>query len=219
MAEAQARSNSLNVWLVEDADLFRDATAALIEQAPDMSCPLAVPDCETALAALDHDAPPDILLMDIGLPGLDGIAGTRAFVARSPATRVIMLTVHEESDNIFAAICAGATGYLLKPSTGNEIVTAIRQVAAGAAPINGYIARKLLTLFSERFRPGPDYALSTRETEILEQMVAGLTMKQIADRVHLSYHTIDTHIRNIYGKLHVHSRSAAVAKALQERLV
>ena len=214
-----AETDDIVVWLVEDNELLREGTANLIEQASGMTCPVAVTDCESALGELDHRGPPDLLLMDIGLPGMDGIEGTRVFARRSPATRVIMLTVHEESDKIFAAICAGATGYLLKPSDGDEICEAIREVNAGAAPINGYIARKLLRIFSERLAPTEDYALSPREAEVLQLMVDGLTMKQIADRAHLSYHTIDTHVRNIYAKLHVHSRSAAVAKALQERIV
>jgi DNA-binding NarL/FixJ family response regulator len=130
-----------------------------------------------------------------------------------------MLTVHEEDEQVFAAICAGASGYLLKPTSPELIVDAVRAVRAGAAPINGYIAGKVLGMFARLAAPGSDYGLTPREKEMLELMVEGLTMKESAGRLCVSYHTIDTHVRNIYEKLHVHSRGGAVAKALRERLV
>jgi DNA-binding NarL/FixJ family response regulator len=209
------------VWLVEDNDLFRQGLARLIDGSDDLGCPLAVSSCEEALDALGTESPPDIVLMDIGLPGMSGIDGTREIKLRSPATRVIMLTVQEEDVSVFRAICAGASGYLLKPMPVERIVDAIRSVRQGGAPINGYIARKILEMFS-RFTAPPaeeSYGLTTREKEILTLLVDGLTMKQIAKGLNVSYHTIDTHLRNIYEKLHVHSRSAAVAKVLQERLI
>jgi len=215
------RDSKTTVWLVEDNHLFRRGLAKLIEDSDDLACPLAVSSCEDALDILEKDNPPEIVLMDIGLPGMNGIDGTREIKLRSPATRVIMLTVQEEDASVFRAICAGASGYLLKPTPVERIVDAIRDVRGGAAPINGYIARKVLEMFS-RFTPPPSeesYGLTHREKEILSLLVDGLTMKQIAEQLVVSYHTIDTHLRNIYEKLHVHSRSAAVAKVLQERLV
>jgi DNA-binding NarL/FixJ family response regulator len=215
------RTPTATVWLVEDNHLFRQGLAKLIDGSDDLACPMAVSTCEEALDALDAGSPPDIVLMDIGLPGMSGIDGTREIKRRSPATRVIMLTVQEEDASVFRAICAGASGYLLKPTAAERIVEAIRNVRKGAAPINGYIARKILEMFS-RFTPPPteqSYGLTKREKQILALLVDGLTMKQIAQELTVSYHTIDTHLRNIYEKLHVHSRSAAVAKVLQEGVI
>jgi DNA-binding NarL/FixJ family response regulator len=210
------------VWIVEDNDLYRRSLAVALAEAPGLACPLAVGSCEEALAALDNGLLPDIVLMDIGLPGLSGIDGAKQVRSLAPACRVVMLTVHEEDEKVFAALCAGASGYLLKPAPVEAIVEAIRQVSRGAAPINGYIAAKVLAMFSRLPAPrgGPEgYGLTPREKEILQLLVDGLTMKQIAARLVVSYHTIDSHLRNIYDKLHVRSRSGAVAKALRERLL
>jgi DNA-binding NarL/FixJ family response regulator len=222
-AEARmSRHDPTIVWIVEDNRTFRKGLASLVDEDPEMRCPVAVESCEEALAALGDQVPPDIVLMDIGLPGIDGIDGTREVRLHAPASRVIMLTVQEEDEKIFRAICAGASGYLLKPLPSEKILEAIRLVRAGAAPINAYIAKKVLEMFS-RHAEAPDgagsYGLTAREKEILSLLVDGVTMKGIAEHLCVSYHTIDTHLRNIYAKLHVHSRSAAVAKALREGLL
>jgi DNA-binding NarL/FixJ family response regulator len=211
----------VDVWLVEDNTTYRRSIARLIEQSGGMTCSLAVVTCEEALAALETRPPPAIVLMDISLPGINGIEGTRRLRTRSPDTRVIMLTVHEESDKVFEAICAGASGYLLKPADAAGIVRAIREVQDGAAPINAFIARKMLDMFSRLSPPesDEDYGLSGREREILQLMTADLTLGQIAERLFVSRHTIDTHSRNIYAKLHVHTRIGAVTKALKEGLI
>ena len=202
--------------------MFRRAMASVLAVAPGMRCSVAVESCEEALEALEDGAVPDIVLMDIGLPGMSGIEGTRRIKSMSPATRIIMLTVHEENEKIFEAICAGASGYLLKPSSAEQIADAVRDVQRGAAPINAYIAGKMLTMFARLAEPQSateTYGLTAREREILQHLVEGLTIAQIAERLFVSYHTVDTHIRNIYGKLHVRKRSGAVAKAVKERLV
>lgn len=202
--------------------MLRDDLAELINDRDDMACPLAAASCEAVLAALDEGQVPDIVLMDIGLPGMSGIDGAARIRSLSPATRVIILTIHEEDEKVFQAICAGASGYLLKPSSPERIVRAIVEVGRGAAPINGYIARKMLDMFARLGTPPApreEYGLTRREREILQLLVDGLTMQQSAERLNLSYHTIDNHVRHIYDKLHVHSRSGAVAKALKERLI
>jgi DNA-binding NarL/FixJ family response regulator len=219
MARSLESDPEIVTWLVEDNDVFRRATVSLLERTTGISCPMAVPTVEEALAAMDRLEPPDIVLMDIGLPGMSGIEGARLIAARSPSTRVVMLTVHEEDEKIFQAICAGASGYLLKPTSADGVVAALREVYGGAAPINSHIASRVLEMFSRLAVPRTDYGLSAREKEILELMAEGLTLKQIAARLIVSFHTIDTHTRNIYAKLHVHSRSGAVAKALKERLI
>jgi len=215
-------SEQLTVWVVEDNRILRENLAELIAEQPEMSCPLAMRSCEEFLAALEDGGLPDVVLMDLGLPGASGTEGIRRIHSLSPSTQVIVLTIHEEDEKVFEAICAGASGYLLKPSPPPKILEAIREVRRGAAPINAFIARKMLSMFGRlpSSRPaGDDYGLTAREREILQLLVDGLTMKKIAGRLNLSYHTVGNHLRNIYHKLHVRSRSSAVAKALREDLV
>jgi len=210
------------VWLVEDNRMLRQSLTSVINRERDMSCPVSVGSVEEMLGSIDEGQAPDIVLMDLGLPGLSGIEGIRRLRSLVPAARAVVLTVHEERQNVFDAICAGASGYLLKPSNPDGVIEAIRQVRAGGAPINAYIAQKMLGMFAKIAPPSDpehDYHLTTREREILELLVDGLSMQQIADRLHRSYHTIDNHLRNIYEKLHVHSRASAVAKAVRERLI
>jgi DNA-binding NarL/FixJ family response regulator len=211
-----------SVWVVEDNALYRRSLAELIDATADLRCPVAAGSFEEALPAFDQGLLPDIVLMDIGLPGLSGIEAVRQVRGLSPATRVVMLTIHDDDEKVFEALCAGASGYLLKPSGPEQILAALRDVQGGAAPMNGSIARKLLEMFTRLATSRaavPDYGLTAREKEILQLLVDGLSLKQVAARPDLSYHTINTHQRNIYDKLHVHSRGSAVAKALRERLV
>jgi len=207
------------VWIVEDNALLREGIEDTLDLADGLACPVAAESVEEALDALAMGHRPDIVLMDIGLPGMNGIAGAKAIREVASDARIVMLTIHEENDKVVQAICAGASGYLLKPASPARVVEAVREVRDGAAPINGYIAGKVLGMFARLVAPGPDYGLTAREKEVLHLLVDGLTMKEAADRLSLSYHTIDAHIRKVYGKLHVRSRSGAVAKALRERLL
>jgi DNA-binding NarL/FixJ family response regulator len=211
-----------DVWVVEDKAMFRNALRSLIGRTPGLTCSLAAASCERALDELDRGGAPDIVLMDIGLGGMDGIECTRRIKAAAPTTRVIMLTVHQESEKIFDAVCAGASGYLLKPSSAHDIADAIRAVQQGAAPINAFIAGKMLEMFARLAAPRSarqDYGLTSRELEILQLLVDSLTVDQIAERLGISRHTVDSHARHIYAKLHVHTRTAAVAKSLKENLI
>lgn len=218
-----AGQRPLTVWVVEDNRVVRERLAELIREQPDMRCPIAVDACEEFLVALDSDEPPDVVLMDLGLPGRSGIEGIARLTSRSPGSKAIVLTIHEESDKVFEAICAGASGYLLKPSAPEEILESVRRVQRGAAPINAYIGRKILDMFSRIPPPtdaaGKDYGLTDREREVLQHLVRGLTMRQVADELGVSFHTVNNHVRNIYRKLQVSSRSGAVAKALREDLL
>lgn len=219
---AAADGERLTVWVVEDNRLLRENLAELVNEQQDLECPLAVESCEDFLAALADDPVPDVVLMDLGLPGSSGIEGLARLHTVSPSTRAIVLTIHAEDEMVFEAICAGASGYLLKPSPPEKVLEAIRQVRRGAAPINAYIATKVLAMFPRLARPTPpadDYGITSRERQILQLLVEGLTMKQIAAKLNLSYHTVGNHLRNIYHKLHVRSRSGAVARALREDLV
>jgi DNA-binding NarL/FixJ family response regulator len=209
---------AISVWLVEDNATYRGAIARTLDAAPGLRCAGAFGSCEDALRQLRQDDPPEAILLDIGLPGLSGLDGIQQFKALSPATHVIILTVFEDTDKIFRAICAGASGYLLKTSPAEQVAQAIRDVLAGGAPMTPQIARSVLNLFARLAGPPPEQGLSEREKATLELLVQGLTTKEIAGRLGLSIHTVDTHLRNIYRKLHVHSRAGAVAKALQSKL-
>jgi DNA-binding NarL/FixJ family response regulator len=212
-----AALHAINVWLVEDNETYRGAIARTLDRVPGLRCTGAFGCCEDALRRLRDDHPPEVVLLDIGLPGLSGIDGIQHFKALSPTTHVIMLTVFEDNDRIFRAICAGASGYLLKNSPADLIAQAIREVLGGGAPMTPQIARSVLNLFARLAGPPPEHDLSQREKETLEFLVQGLTTKEIADHLALSIHTVDTHLRNIYRKLDVHSRAGAVARALQAR--
>lgn len=216
---ATVTEQEIHVWVVEDNPFFRETVVELVERRPGMRCTLAAGSCEEAVAALRRGHVPQVVLMDLGLPGMSGVDGIGRIRAMSPASQIVVLTVHEDDDNVFEALCAGACGYLLKPASGDRIVEAVETALRGGAPMNAFIARKVLRMFTQHARPRSDYGLSDREREILQLLVEEKTQKQIAQALSLSPHTVDTHLRNIYGKLHVHSRSGAVAKALQERLL
>jgi DNA-binding NarL/FixJ family response regulator len=143
---------------------------------------------------------------------MDGIEGTRQVRSVAPSIRVIMLTAFDDNDKIFQAICAGASGYLLKSASPDNIVASLNDIVTGGAPINAHIARKVLGMFADMAAPGGDY-------RILQMLVLGNPKKQIAYDLGVSFHTVDSHLRNIYSKLQVHSRTGAVAKALKERLL
>jgi DNA-binding NarL/FixJ family response regulator len=209
-----------SVWLVEDNDAYRSAVARVVDAADGLSCPAAFATCEDALDALrTASARPDVIFLDVGLPGMSGLDGIPRFVATAPEARVIVLTVFDDDEKIFKAICAGATGYLLKASPVECITAAIREAVAGGSPMNARIARRVLEMFAKLAPVPADYGLTERERAVLELMVQGLIKKEIAARLGLSVHTVDTHVRNIYEKLHVNTRSGAVAKALKEKLV
>lgn len=208
----------LTVWLVEDNHTFRNTVARVLNQVPGFDCNRHFADSESALTALEEGALADVILVDVELPGLSGIEAVKRIKSISPSTRVVMLTVFDDHDKIFKAICAGASGYLLKTSPIEKIVESIQEVQAGGAAMTPRVARSVLDMFARLSAPRQNYGLTAREQKILELMTQGLIKKEIADQLSLSYHTVDTHLRNIYTKLHVHTRTGAVSKALKERL-
>lgn len=211
--------NPITIWLIEDNSTFRSVVARLLNDTPGLSCPVALSSAEAALRRLGQDATPEVILLDVALPGLDGLSAIRQFKARAPHARIVMLTVYDDQEKIRRAIGAGASGYLLKTSSEEEIAAAIRAVMAGRAPMNQEVAASVWQLLAEMTGPRDDYGLTPREREILHGAAEGLVLKEIADRLGMSPHTADTHLRHIYHKLGVNSRAAAVAKALQQRLV
>jgi DNA-binding NarL/FixJ family response regulator len=209
---------SVSVWLIEDNHAFRNTVARALGRVEGVDCAQQFANAEDALDALLGGGVPDVILVDVELPGQNGIEAVRNIKSISPATRVVMLTVFDDHEKVFKAICAGASGYLLKTSPVDRIVESINEALAGGAPMTPHVAAAVLKMFSQFGQPRHDYGLTGREQKILELMTRGLIKKEIADQIGLSYHTVDTHLRNIYTKLHVHSRTGAVAKALKERL-
>ncbi|MEM7143839.1 MAG: response regulator transcription factor [Verrucomicrobiota bacterium] len=214
---------SIIVWLIEDNDVYRRGLSRAIDSADGMSCPEAYPDAESALANIKSGSPPDVILLDVGLPGIDGLSALKQFTKVSPETRIVLLTVFNDTDKIFNAVCAGANGYLLKTASTDQVLSAVRQAAAGGAPMDPDVAGRVLTLFNQLADTKPaqteDYGLSDREKQILEQMAQGLVNKEIADVLDISPHTVVNHLRSIYAKLHVNTNTGAVAKAIREGLV
>lgn len=208
-----------SVWIIEDNDAYRRTTALLLNETPDLACERTFPACEEALACLTGNAGPDVVLVDVALPGMSGIEGIQRIKAIRRETLAVVLTVFGDDDKIFRAICAGASGYLLKTARIEEITNSIRQVLEGGAAMSAPVARRVLDIFS-RYAPRENtYALTEKEKRVLELLAGDLGKKQIAAELGLSFHTVDAHLRHIYKKLHVHSSAGAVAKALKERLL
>ena len=201
---------------------MRNGFEAICNGTPGLTCCGVYPDV-TDIELKMKRAMPDVVLMDIELPGKDGIDATKDIVTQWPEVKVLIQTVFEDDDKIFDAICAGASGYILKSTPAARLVDAIHEVASGGSPMSPYIANRVLKLF-QRFAPPAHQSddklkLSNREKEILLLMTEGHNLHAIAERIFLSYETIRTHVKRIYKKLHVASASEAVARAIRERLV
>lgn len=210
----------LNVWLVEDHKTYGERLMRALNRVEGLHCSQRFSACEDAFAALaSAAAPPSVLLLDVELPGMSGIAGIARLRQMAPQAAVVILTVFEDDDKIFRAICAGAAGYLLKTAATEEIVAAIRSAAAGGSPINPRIARRVLEMVSKANEPRRDYGLTPREHDILQLLVQGHTIKEAASQLGIGYYTADEYIRSVYEKLQVRSRGSAIAKAIHERLV
>jgi len=213
------RNGEIGLWIVEDDLMFRKGIKELIDGTEGMKCEGAFGNCEDALKVLQKEGAPQIVLVDIGLPGMSGIDGIRKMKTLSPSTEYVVLTIHEDHRNVFEAICAGASGYLVKSLPPEEIIAKIQEVVEGGVPMSPAVARQVLAMLSGKGTPANTYHLTERETDVLNLMVEGLTRKEIAERLFISPSTVLTHCRNIHSKLHVHSRGGAVAKALKERLL
>jgi DNA-binding NarL/FixJ family response regulator len=206
---------AIKVSIIEDDAWIRENLSRLINQTEGFVCSGAYRTGEEAIAKVPAQAP-DVVLMDINLPKMNGIECVRQLKALIPSAQILMLTVYEDSDKIFNSLLAGASGYLLKRTPQAEILEAIAEVYRGNSPMTGHIARKVVQYFNQRGGFGTDMEkLSNREREVLEHLARGGSYKDIAGAIAVSIDTVRAHIKGIYGKLHVHSRGEAVAKYLQ----
>ena len=206
------------VALVEDNEKTREYLRALLGGSDGMELVCV---CSTGEEALEKIpvAPPDVIVMDINLPGISGVDLTRTLKAQFPAVEVLILTIHEDRENLFAALQAGASGFLVKGSASTEIVQAISLLMAGGAPMSPVIARYVIEEFHEVKPARTPSALTSREREVLQGVAAGLSEKKLAEKLSVSPHTVHTHIKKIYRKLQVGSRAEAVLKARNKGIV
>ena len=206
------------VAIVEDNKDLRLGTEYILKSSSSFD---VVGSYESAEELLDNydEKKPEVVLMDIELPGISGIEATSILKKRNSHLQIVILSVFEDDENVFQAICAGACGYISKPVMPNLIFDVVEQAFSGASPMSPHIARRVLEMFKQYLPPPKaDYNLTPREVEVLDMLIQGYDNKMIAEKMFLSVFTIRAHIRSIYDKLHVHSKSQAVAKALNERL-
>jgi DNA-binding NarL/FixJ family response regulator len=209
----------VRVVIIEDLREVREGLAMLINETNGFQCAGSYRSMEDAFASIGGSRP-DVILTDIGLPGMDGIEGTRILRERFPGVPILALSVYDDDDNVFNAICAGASGYLLKNTTPSRLLESLKDVVSGGAPMSPEVARRVMKLFRD-VRPAPRAPchLTPQETELLKLMVEGHHYKTAAREMGISVNTVSFHLKNIYEKLQVHSKSEAVARALRDRLV
>lgn len=204
------------IGIVEDNKKIRDLIQRYLDMQKDMECPVAVDSVEEMLEHLEEHQKPNVILMDIQLPGMSGIKGMEIIKSKYPEVEIIMLTVYHDSHKIFDSLKAGASGYLLKHTSLPEIKESIENLLKGGAPMSPQIARKVISHFNEEApKKNEDSMLTNREQDIVNGLVDGLSYKLIADRYDISIDTVRAHIRNIYKKLHVNSKAEVIAKSLR----
>jgi len=211
----------INVAIVEDNSTIREGLASLINGTDGYKCIGAFGDVESFLPKIDL-LDVNVVLMDIGLPGMNGIEGVKKAILKKPELSVLMLTVYEESDFVFDALCAGASGYLVKKTPPVRLLEAIKDASDGGSPMSSRIARQVITAFKEGkniIERSSNFDLSDREISVLNLLAEGFNYQEIAENLFISVDTVRHHIRNIYKKLHVHSQSEAVAKAIRKKII
>ena len=218
-SKAQQQASPIRVAIIEDQREFREGLAFLIDGSEGYRCTQRFGSMEEAVVPLGRDLP-DVALVDIGLPGISGIEGIRLLKERYPGLPVLMLTVYNDDERIFDAMCAGACGYLLKKTPKARILECIQEVLEGGAPMSPEVARRVVELFRQ-FRPPRDagHQLTAQEQRLLALLGEGHHYKTAAGKLGISVNTVSSHMRHIYEKLQVHSKSEAVAKALRQGLI
>lgn len=218
--QGYSRANAISVWIVEDNADYRETIQDIVDSESELTCSQAFSSGEALLNHLHDSFAPEVILMDIGLAGeMNGIEVVERLRPVAPGTRIVMLTIEESNEAIADALRAGASGYLAKTARAHDVVDAIHDVMTGGAAMSPQIAKSVLDMFAQLKTPRFDYRLTKREKEVLEQLVQGKIKKRIAKDLMLSPHTVDTHLRSIYAKLHVNTQTAAVAKAISEHIV
>jgi DNA-binding NarL/FixJ family response regulator len=210
----------IKVVIFEDNRSLREGLAAMIGGTAGFECAGAFPNCNNLLKNIEK-AKPDVVLMDIELPGINGIEAVAMIREEFPEMKILMETIFDDDEKIFNSICAGAEGYILKHTTPAEIMEAIKDIYEGGSPMTPSIANRVLKMVKDRpdTRNKETFDLSAREKEILACLVKGMSYKMIADNCFISVETVNVHIKNIYKKLHVHSKSEAVVKAIKGKIV
>jgi DNA-binding NarL/FixJ family response regulator len=209
---------SIRISIFDDSKDRRESLRYLVEMYDDLFCAGTFEDCANVLNDI-KDSQPDVVLMDIEMPNVNGIEGVKKIKAAFPQIHVLMQTVYEDDENLFESIKAGASGYLLKRASPDKIIESIREIIEGGAPMSPSVAMRVLRYFQTQPVIENVYALTEREKNILSLLVDGMSYKMIAENQHISYHTVNSHVRKIYEKLHVHSLGEAVGKALREKLI
>lgn len=217
--QSQIENTPLRIVIIEDLREIREGLSALINGTNGFRCVASYGMVETALAKIISDKP-DVILTDLGLPGMSGIEGIERFRRIFPEIPIIALTIYDNDQQIFSALCSGASGYLLKNTPPARLLEALREAVTGGSPMSPTIAARVVKLF-RNFRPPEtaNYRLTPQETELLKLLTEGHHKKTAAREMNISFHTVSFHLKNIYQKLQVHSKTEAVAKALREHLV
>jgi DNA-binding NarL/FixJ family response regulator len=203
------------VGIVEDDIEIREAICSYLNDQENMRCELAEESVEKFMRILYPDKLPNVILMDIGLPGMSGISGIKLIKEKYPEIDILMLTIHNDPHKIFQSLCAGATGYLLKATPLTEIKKFIEELSMGGAPMSPQIARRVIEYFQKGKEEKKESPLTDKEREIVLDLVDGLSYKMIADRQNITIETVRTHIKHIYTKLHVHCKADVIRKSLQ----
>jgi len=211
--------DAIRVALVEDKRLTREGLGAILDRSRELACVGLYSSVEQALEGLDN-SPCDVLLLDIHLPGMSGLDGVRLLRERFSEMQVLMLTVYEEEEKVFESIRNGACGYLLKKTPPGEIVEAVRQARRGASPLSPEVARQVVRHFQKtRGVPRTESSLTSQELGLLKLLADGHSYQSSAQRLEITINTVRDHVRNIYEKLHVHSKAQAVSHALRQKLI
>jgi len=209
----------LNVIIFEDNTHLRDSLSILVGTSGQFECAGAYPDTRDLLKNIGKNIP-DLIIMDIEMPGMNGIEATRIIKQQYPQVRILILTVFDDDDKIFQSLCAGGSGYLLKSSTPEQILQGMKDVHHSGASLSPAVAERMVRFFQNNISfDKPDYSLTAKERELLHHMVDGKSYKMIGDAMKISLETVKYHIKNIYRKLHVNSSSEAVVKAIRQNIV
>ena len=218
MMNSMSEEQTIRILIVEDERHLRDGLETLVNFTPGFKCSGAFRTMEEALYRVERDVP-DVVLTDIGLPGMSGIEGIKKLKELHPELLILVLTVYDDNEKIFDALCAGACGYLLKRTEPSELLKSLREAVTGGAPMSPEVAAKVIKIFRE-FRPPEkaDYNLTPHEIRLLKMLTEGYNYVSAAEKLGISYNTIKFHVRNIYDKLQVHSQSEALAIAMRDRL-